>query len=66
MGLHASFPHQHSLAKKEVLIGITEAFELTNTAPKKRFLLTITHSINHIIYCGQKEAISANLVLIQY
>lgn len=42
---------------------ITEAFEPTNNATDKRFQLTIIHSVNCISFCGQKKAISANLML---
>lgn len=67
-GNSADFPPKYHMAKETVgerrYTGITEAFEPTNTATNKRFLLTIIHSINRAAFCGQKEAISANLLML--
>lgn len=54
-------PSQNQGGGEGLYIGITEAFEPTNTATNQRFLLTIIHSITRIVFCGQKEAVSANL-----
>jgi len=65
-GRHAHFPPKHSLAKEKVGEGRCilelEAFEPTNTATNKKFLLTVIHSINHTGFCAQKKALSANLM----
>lgn len=54
-------PRQQEGGREEAHTGITEAFKPTSTATSKRFLLTIIQSINRIVFCGQKEAASANL-----